>query len=332
MTKRQPNSRSERFKTNKRSKRRRKSRRKRGGCMSFILILLAVLLIGGGVYAWSVYRNVEETTNVLHTTRPAEQVVVREKEVDIKEEHEPFTVLLLGIDTGDLGRVDGGRSDVMMVATVNPNTGRTTITSIPRDTLTNISGYGTEDKINHAYAFGGVAMAANTVQDLLEIPIDFTVSVNMQGFADIVNSVGGVTITPTDSFSQDGYQFTAGQPTVMDGKMALAYSRNRYDTGGDYGRQGRQRQLIDGILHSALGFSTLVNYNEILASLEGNVQTDITFNDMTSIFQHYRGALSTMENYQLSGSGSMIDGVYYEILDPTSLENIKQQIQAELNS
>ena len=300
--------------------------------MSFILMVLAVLLIGGGVYAWSIYRNVEETTNVLHTTRPAEQVTVREEVVDIKDEREPFSVLLMGIDTGDFGRVDDGRSDVMMVVTVNPNTKRTTITSIPRDTLTNISGYGTEDKINHAYAFGGVAMAVNTVQELLDVPIDFTVSVNMQGFADIVNAVGGVTISPTDTFTQDGYQFYEGQPTVMDGTMALAYSRNRYDTGGDYGRQGRQRQLIDGILHSALGFSTLVNYNEILASLEGNVQTDITFNDMTSILQHYRGALSTIQNYQLSGSGTMIDGVYYEILDPSSLEEIKQQIQTELDA
>lgn len=331
MAEREPNSRSERFKRNKRSRKRRRGR-KRGGCMSFILMVLAVLLIGGGVYAWSIYRNVEETTNVLHTTRPAEQVTVREEVVDIKDEREPFSVLLMGIDTGDFGRVDDGRSDVMMVVTVNPNTKRTTITSIPRDTLTNISGYGTEDKINHAYAFGGVAMAVNTVQELLDVPIDFTVSVNMQGFADIVNAVGGVTISPTDTFTQDGYQFYEGQPTVMDGTMALAYSRNRYDTGGDYGRQGRQRQLIDGILHSALGFSTLVNYNEILASLEGNVQTDITFNDMTSILQHYRGALSTIQNYQLSGSGTMIDGVYYEILDPSSLEEIKQQIQTELDA
>lgn len=331
MAEREPNSRSERFKRNKRSRKRRRGR-KRSGCMSFILMVLAVLLIGGGVYAWSIYRNVEETTNVLHTTRPAEQVTVREEVVDIKDEREPFSVLLMGIDTGDFGRVDDGRSDVMMVVTVNPNTKRTTITSIPRDTLTNISGYGTEDKINHAYAFGGVAMAVNTVQELLDVPIDFTVSVNMQGFADIVNAVGGVTISPTDTFTQDGYQFYEGQPTVMDGTMALAYSRNRYDTGGDYGRQGRQRQLIDGILHSALGFSTLVNYNEILASLEGNVQTDITFNDMTSILQHYRGALSTIQNYQLSGSGTMIDGVYYEILDPSSLEEIKQQIQTELDA
>lgn len=329
MANRQPVSRSEQMKQRKRFKKRKKT--KGLGCFSFILIFLAIMLVGGGIYAWTVLRNVEETTNVLHTSRPAEQVAVREEEVDIEDENEPFTVLLLGIDTGDFGRIDGGRSDVMMVMTVNPSTKRTTITSIPRDTLTEIVGYGTEDKINHAYAFGGVAMSVNTVQTLLGIPIDFTVSVNMQGFADIVNSVGGVTITPTDTFVQDGYQFNERQPTVMDGAMALAYSRNRYDTGGDYGRQGRQRQLIDGILQSALGFSTLVNYNEILASLEGNVQTDITFKDMTNMLQNYRGALSTIENFQLTGNGSMIDGVYYEILDPASLQEVQEQLQSELN-
>lgn len=311
--------------------RRRKPRRKRKfGCFGFIVVLLLIAIGVAGFYAWNIYRNVEQTTAVLYTEKPEGQVLVREESIDIQQEEKPFSVLLLGIDTGDMGRVDQGRSDVMMVATVNPNTNRTTITSIPRDSLTDIVGYGTQDKINHAYAFGGVAMSANTVQNLLEIPIDFTVSVNMQGFEDIVDAVGGITITPTDTFSQDGYQFYEGQSTFMDGTMALAYSRNRYDTGGDYGRQARQRQLIDGILHSALNVSTLWNYNEILASLQGNVQTDITFDDMLTIFNNYRGAIDTIENYQLSGSGSMIDGVYYEILDPSSLAEVIEQLQYEL--
>ena len=311
--------------------RRRKPRRKRKfGCFGFIVVLLLIAIGVAGFYAWNVYRNVEQTTAVLYTEKPEGQVLVREESIDIQQEEKPFSVLLLGIDTGDMGRVDQGRSDVMMVATVNPNTNRTTITSIPRDSLTDIVGYGTQDKINHAYAFGGVAMSANTVQNLLEIPIDFTVSVNMQGFEDIVDAVGGITITPTDTFSQDGYQFYEGQSTFMDGTMALAYSRNRYDTGGDYGRQARQRQLIDGILHSALNVSTLWNYNEILASLQGNVQTDITFDDMLTIFNNYRGAIDTIEIYQFSGSGSMIDGVYYEILDPSSLAEVIDQLQYEL--
>lgn len=315
-----------------RNRRRQPKRRqkRRFGCFGIIVILLLAAIAVAGFYAFSVYRNVEETTEVLYTERPAEQVAVREEVIDIKNDTQPFSVLLLGIDTGDMGRVDAGRSDVMMVATVNPNTNRTTITSIPRDSLTTIAGYGTEDKINHAYAFGGVAMSVNTVQELLNIPIDYTVSVNMQGFADIVDAVGGITISPTDTFSQDGFQFYEGQATYMNGTMALAYSRNRYDTGGDYGRQARQRQLIDGILHAALGISTLWNYNDILASLQGNVQTDVTFNDMVTIFNGYRGAINNIENFQLSGSGSMIDGVYYEILDPSSLETISSQLQSEL--
>ena len=312
------------------SRNRRRKPKRRLGCFGIIVIILLVAIAVAGFYAYSVYSNVEETTEVLYTERPAEQVAVREEVVDIQDEAQPFSVLLLGIDTGDLGRVDAGRSDVMMVATVNPNTNRTTITSIPRDSLTTIVGYGTEDKINHAYAFGGVAMSVNTVQELLGIPIDFTVSVNMQGFADIVDSVGGITIAPMDTFSQDSYQFYEGQATYMDGKMALAYSRNRYDTGGDYGRQARQRQLIDGILHAALDISTLWNYNEILASLQGNVQTDVTFDDMVSIFNGYRGAINTIENFQLSGSGTMINGVYYEILDPSSLQNVSGQLKTEL--
>lgn len=73
-------------------------------------------------------------------------------------------MLLLGIDTGDLGRTDQGRSDTMMVAAVNPTDQKTTIVSIARDTYVPIVGHGTDDKINHAYAFGGAAMSMNTVK------------------------------------------------------------------------------------------------------------------------------------------------------------------------
>lgn len=314
---------------NGKNKRRQRQKKKFNfGC--FLLLILLVLVVGAGIYVYRIYSDLKNTSVVITTERPSEQEQVRAEAVNIEKDHKPFSVLLLGVDTGDLGRVDQGRSDVMMVVTVNPNTNQTTITSIPRDTLTEIVGYGTEDKINHAYAFGGTAMAANTVQNLLDIPIDFTISVNMQGFSDIVDAVGGVTITPAVSFDQRGYSFIEGQTVHMDGDQALAYSQNRYDSGGDYGRQERQRQLIEALLAEVIDFSLLYRYNDILMSLQDNVSTDLTFNEIVTLSRHYTSAVSEIINYQLSGHGEMIDGIYYEIIESESLNSISNQIKAQL--
>lgn len=157
----------------------------------------------------------------------------------------------------------------MMVKTVNPKTNQTKIVSIPRDTYTEIIGRGTMDKINHAYAFGGVSMSVNTVQNLLDIPIDYYVEVNMQGVKDIVDALDRVQVSPPISFNYDGYSFVQGQPTTLDGNAALAYSRMRYeDPNGDYGRQARQRQIIVAAMNKVASLSTIMNYQGVLGALE----------------------------------------------------------------
>ncbi len=154
----------------------------------------------------------------------------------------------MGIDTGDLGRVDQGRSDTMMVATVSPEDQQTTIVSIARDTYVDIVGHGTKDKINHAYAFGGPAMSMDTVQKYLDIPVDHYISINMAGLKELVDAVGGIEVNNDLTFSQDNYDFTIGKIT-LDGDQALAYSRMRHeDPNGDYGRQERQRKIVEELL------------------------------------------------------------------------------------
>ncbi|XJS09752.1 LCP family protein [Aerococcaceae bacterium WGS1372] len=289
-----------------RTKRRPKKRRL--GCLIILGILLFLLLIVIGVGAFFYYR-VNTTLTEIQQSRPEEQINLRDESVsNLVQEKESFSILLLGVDTGSEGRIDQGRSDIMVVATVNPYTENMTLTSIPRDTLTEIIGKGTEDKINHAYAFGGVSMAANTVQNLLDIPIDYTISANMQGFSDIIDTLGGITITSVDTFTQGDYNFVEGQSYTMDGDMALAYTRNRYDTGGDYSRQERARQLVGAIVEQATQLDSIANIPGILSSLNGNVQTDLSLNDIRKIAMDYRHAIQNIEMIQLDGSGEMIDG------------------------
>lgn len=249
---------------------------------------------------------------------------------DSSSKSESLSVLLLGVDTGDLGRVDHGRSDVMMLMTVNPSTEKITITSIPRDAYVMLADYHYMDKINHAYAFGGPAMSMETVENWLGIEIDHYVAVNMAGLKEIVDAVGGITVVPPTSFSISGYDFTAGVETHLDGDKALAYSRERYTSGGDYARQERQRQVVFAVLKSASSAMMSLKAESLFNSLSANVETDVSVFELLPLFMKYRTATNNIEFHQLSGSGSMIDGVYYDIIDDYSLGELMTRLSGEL--
>ena len=305
-----------------------KNKKKRGrGCLWSFLILL---LVGACLVIFAYFR-LKSTTDMIHDDVTKDTIVhtSREKEKLQLNRDTPFSILLLGIDTGDKGRVDRGRSDTIMVMTINPKTNQTTLLSIPRDTYTEIVGKGFQDKINHAYSFGGAAMAMNSVQNFLDIPIDYYVSVNMKGIQQIVDAVGGITLTPSRSFKQDGFSFVEGQPTAMDGEMALAYSRMR-KLDNDYGRQGRQREVVSETLNKITSLNSVLNYQPVLKTMEDNVLTNLTFDELTNIFLNYRGALTNMEQIQVQGSGQRMNGIYYEIIPQEQVNEISANLQKQL--
>lgn len=246
------------------------------------------------------------------------------------EELKPLSFLLLGTDTGALDRTETGRSDVLMVVTLNPQAERATITSIPRDTYTEIIGEGFMDKINHAYAFGGAEMSKATVNHLLDINLDHYVVVNMGGLEQIIDALGGVEVVPPTTFEISGYTFYEGEPTLVDGAMALAYARERYDSGGDYARQERQRELIQAIINKASSLDSVLNFKDILTALGSNMETDMNFLTMMNIFSKYQPKIKTFESYQLSGFGQMIDGVWYDVVDETELSELIERLHTEL--
>ncbi len=290
-------------------------------------IVFLLMLIGGGVYAYSIYHSLNSAVETMHTPIDRDKSSKRTKEVTFKDK-EPFSVLLLGVDEREN---DKGRSDSMIVLTVNPNKKSVKMISIPRDTLTDIVGHGTRDKINHAYAFGGVEMSMDTVEGLLDIPIDYYVKINMEGFEDIVNAVGGVTVNNDLNFSYDGYSFEEGQLTLS-GKEALAFSRMRHDDPrGDFGRQLRQREVIQGVIREGASVSSLWNFDNIFDALGNNVKTNLKFEEMVDIQKHYKSASKDIEQIQIkTGSGTKIDGIYYYVIPDEELSEIQGTLQGHL--
>ncbi len=291
-----------------------------------IVVLLTVAVVGIGT---KVYLDVKGSAGKTYESVKRESPAKRETAVDL-EEQEPFSILLLGIDTGDLGRTEQGRSDTMMVATVNPKDKKTTIVSLPRDTYVSIVGHGTDDKINHAYAFGGAAMSMDTVEKYLDIPIDHYAAINMKGLKELVDAVGGVQVRNEKEFTQSGYTFKHGLNT-LDGDMALAFSRMRKeDPRGDYGRQERQRDIVVGVVKKLLSMDGITKYQEVLNAMETNVTTDMHFADMKKIALNYRDAFTNVKTEQMQGEGFMQDNISYQRVSDDELKRVQDILKSEL--
>lgn len=289
-------------------------------------IILLILFVGIGAYAFSVYRSLTNAVETMHQPLDRVKSEKRTEQVSLQNK-QPFSVLMLGVDQR---QGDKGRSDTMIVLAVNPKLNSVKMLSIPRDTRTEIIGKGTMDKINHAYAFGNEEMAMKTVENFLDIPIDYFVKVNMEGFKDIVDAVGGITVNNDLDFSQDEYHFPKGQIT-LNGNKALAYTRMRYeDPRGDFGRQIRQREIIQGILNEGASLSSLTKYQSIFSALGNNVRTNLTFNQMNEIQKNYRSATSNVEQMSIKGSGTKISGIYYFIVPQEEKQRIQKELKTQL--
>jgi len=291
------------------------------------ITIISCLLLAGVIYATSIYRNISTTLETIHEPEIRKTSELRETEVELVEK-EPISVLLLGVDERD---ADIGRSDTIIVLTANPSLASVKVLSIPRDTYTEIIGLDKMDKLNHAYAFGGIDMALRSVENLLDIPIDYVVQVNMESFLEIVDSVGGVTVDNPSAFKENGYQYAEG-PIHLDGDSALSYVRMRKnDPLGDFGRQERQKQVLLAILKEGASFNSLLNYKDLLSSLADNIRTNMTFGQMMDIQKGYKAALTNVESITLAnGSGKRMNDIWYYVPDDNEMSEVTMTLKEHL--
>ena len=299
--------------------------------LKIILVILVALFLSVMlvlfVFAARVFLDVKATTEEMY------QPIERKTSIDklSKGDKKAFSILLLGIDTGALGRTEQGRSDTILLAIVDPKKDETVLLSLPRDTYTEIAGYGEMDKLNHAYAFGGPAMAMATVEQLLNIPINYYVSINMEGIESLVDEVGGVQIANRRAFTYDGTEFPVGLQQLK-GADALKYVRMRYDDPeGDYGRQARQRQLIQAMTKQILSIDGLMDYQAILSCMKDNVSTNMTFNEMRIVLANYRSAFQKIEAVQLQGEDFMENNISYQRIPAEELTEAQKYLKERLD-
>lgn len=299
---------------------------KQGKWWKIPLLITFLLSLGAGLYLLLIYQDAKGTVNErMQEDVPAIEHSVTKKKLDRKE---PLNILLMGVDERSN---DKGRSDALMIMTLDPSNERSQLISIPRDTRTTLTGDGPKngvvDKINHAYAFGGPAMTVSTVEQLLEVELDYYVKINMEGLARMVDTVGGITVYNSMEWTgEDGFHYRPGE-LALNGEEALQFVRMRYeDPEGDAGRNDRQREVIQGILDEGAGISSINKVGDMIDVLGENVTMNMDFETIQDLLFHYRNTRNNMTTYQMKGEGTMIDGIYYLQMSEEEIQQVHERI------
>lgn len=322
----------------------------------FKIFMLSLLIIGGAVawYATSLYLKAGEAANKAFEEDERVKSDLREEVIDPKYDH--VSILLLGIDENDKRKDrEIARTDAIVLATLNRDTNSVKLLNIPRDSLVYIPQVGYEDKINHAHAFGEAALqryengevfeskpsgakaVIDSIENLLEIPVDYYAKVNFNAFVDIVDALGGITTEVPYEFKEsnsedkrDSIHLLPGTQ-LLNGEEALALARTRKQD-SDFMRGQRQLEIIDAIINKATSVQSIFKYDDMIEVLGDNMSTNMSFSDMKSFSSIVTsGKKLSVDKIQLEGYDYQPGSVYYWQLDEESLAETKQELKEHLD-
>ncbi len=257
----------------------------------------------------------------------------------------PFNVLISGSDTRG-GFDENGRSDVIMVATINPKTSTILLTSVPRDFYVTTACdaadgcmQGALDKITHT-GIHGTNTTKRTVEQLLGVEINYTFKVGFDTVTDLVDALGGV-----DVYVEPGYAVTTSTFSVhegtnhLDGEHALAYARERYSyTEGDRQRTKNQQQVLMGIVNEATKPSVITKYASIMDAMANTFSTTMSNEEISDLikYQINNNPKWKMEQYMVDGTGDTLmcaelgDAASVMVPDQSTVKMAKDKINAVL--
>lgn len=272
-------------------------------------------------------------TKVVYTFSIVEETNAVSKNVDVTKA--TFNLYISGIDTyGAISSVS--RSDVNIVATINPKTKKILLTSIPRDYYVSLYGKtGYKDKLTHAGIYG-VDESISTIENLLGIDINYYIKVNFTSVVDIVDTIGGLNVYSDYAFtSMDGYNYKSGY-NMMYGAKTLSFARERHAfEDGDRQRGKNQEAVIKALVNKITSPTVLTKYDTLLSKLSSKIETNMTQKEILSLIrlQLNDNSAWTIDTNSLDGSNSMeytysysSSKLYVMIPDEDSIANAKNLI------
>jgi len=283
---------------------------------SIILLIIIIAVIWSYMY---VNKTLEKVENVeINTDNIGLNTETKEEVKEIRN------IALLGIDSMEDDLI--GRSDAIMILTLDNIHNKIKITSIMRDSYVNIDGYGM-DKINHAYAYGGAELAVRTLNENFDLNIKEVIAVNFNSLINIIDKIGGINIDITEEEVSYIPGMTSSGEQLLNGNQVLAYSRIRYASGGDSKRAERQRTVINAIFNKLKNIP-FTKYPELVNEFLPFVQTNMSTSDLLKIGTKFTEfSINKLEQNRFprdnEGEGKIIDGVYYLTFD---LDSVKESI------
>lgn len=316
-----------------RVKKKKKRVRKR---ILFILVPILVVFLVLLSYGTYLYIKADTVLSDSYEEVKRDKSPLRDAEIDPSIDN--VSVLIMGVDSNlHRDNAESARTDTLMVATFNKDSKSINLVSIPRDSLVYIPEVGYEDKINHAHYFGGTEAAIETVETLLDIPIDYYVKLNFHAFVDVVDALNGITVDVPYEFKEsnsmdkrDSIHLYPGEQDV-DGEEALALARTR-KLDNDIQRGKRQQEIIKSVINKAASVNSILNYDDLLEAVGDNMITNMTFSDMKTFISYgTSGSNLEIDAHTLEGTDYQPTGVYYWALDQAALEETKTMLKDHLD-
>ena len=282
------------------------------------LLILAVFLatVGTSYYIFH---------GLFESARPGVANATAEISDEKEPENKTINFLLLGVDerSGDVGR-----SDTIMMLSANLATKRIGLVSVPRDSRVDMIKYGST-KVNHAYAYGGITLAKQTIEKLLNVKADHYFVINFSAFKKIIDLLGGVDLdVEKDMYYRDDYDGENGLiidlqkgQQHLDAEKAIEYVRYR-DEEGDIGRVKRQQKFLNAVLAKFTSPSTILKIPSIIKEVRNSIQTDMSFADMVEYLSFLKNGTDYKTTaFMVPGSPQMIDDLSYWIVNYPKLHD-----------
>lgn len=240
-----------------------------------------------------------------------------------------LNILLLGVDQREN---EPARADTLMLVALDLQEKDVHLLSIPRDTRVAIPTKGVTRKINYAHAVGGAELTVQTVEKFLKLPVHYYMETNFEGFSNIIDILGGITINVEESMyvPLEGINLKQGVQK-LNGEDALSYVRWRGDGTGDIGRIGRQQKFLSALADQSLRFSTIWKIPQLLEELEKHVKTDLKLQQMIALVNKFKDIKDIeIQTYQVPGKPDDVNyGGSYWIADEQELAKLLDKIYAQ---
>src|SRR5690625_1142040 len=302
----------------------------------FIVLIPLVVFLSVLGYATYLYVKADSVLSDSYESDGREKSELREEMVDPK--YDNVSVLIMCVEENEHRKYDDPtRTDSIILATLNKDDKSVKMHSIPRDSYVYVPEVGYETKINHAHSHGGTQTTIDTVENLLDIPVDYYVKLNFHAFVDVIDAIDGINVDVPYEFKEsdsmdkrDSIHLQKGHQTV-NGEEALALARTR-KLDNDIERGKRQLDIIKSVINKSVSVSSVLKFDNIIDAVGENMTTNMTFSEMKSFISYGTSGMDLdVQSYTLEGEDYQPSNIYYWQLDEVALQETRERLKKHLN-